>query len=42
MHKIFLMEKVMLAFEYEPLVLSPKLKTSNEKEDKGNNDGVGP
>jgi hypothetical protein len=36
------MEKVMLAFEYEPLVLSPKLKTSNEKEDKGNNDGVGP
>jgi len=36
------MEKVMLAFEYEPLVLSLKLKTSNEEEDKGNNDGVGP
>ncbi len=42
MHKIFQMEKVMVAFEYEPLVLSLELKTSNEKEDKGNNDGVGP
>jgi len=42
MHKISQMEKVMLAFEYEPLVLSLKLKTSNEEEDKGNNDGVGP
>ncbi len=42
MHKISQMEKVMLTFEYEPLVLSLELKTSNEEEDKGNNDGVGP
>jgi hypothetical protein len=36
------MEKVMLAFEYEPLILSLEPKTSNQEEDKGNNDGVRP
>jgi len=35
------MEKVMPSFEYEPLVLSPKPKTSNEEENKGDIDGVG-
>jgi hypothetical protein len=34
MHKMFLMEKVMLAFEYEPLVLSQELETLNEEEKK--------
>jgi hypothetical protein len=31
MHKIFQMEKPMPSFEYEPLVLSLELKTSNEE-----------
>ncbi len=39
---IFQMEKVMPSFEYEPLIFSPELETSNEKEDKGNIDGAGP
>jgi len=39
-HIISQMEKVMPAFEYEPLVLSPKPKTSNEEENKGDIDGV--
>ncbi len=41
-HKIFQMEKVMPSFEYEPLIIFPKPKTSNEEEDKGNTDGAGP
>jgi len=36
------MEKIMPSFEYEPLVLSPKPKTSNEEENKGDTDGVTP
>jgi hypothetical protein len=36
------MEKVMPSFEYEPLVLSPKLETSNEEENRGDTYGVGP
>jgi hypothetical protein len=36
------MERVMPSFEYEPLVLLPKLKTSNELKDKGDTCGVGP
>ncbi len=32
----------MPSFEYEPLILSPKPKISNEKEDKGDIDGAGP
>jgi len=36
------MEKVMSAFDYEPLILSQEPKTSDEEEDGGNNDGVGP
>ncbi len=32
----------MLAFEYEPLVFSPKLETLNKEEDKGDIGGVGP
>jgi len=31
MHKISQMEKVMPSFEYEHVVLSPKLETSNEE-----------
>ncbi len=41
-HKIYQMEKVMPPFEYEPLVFFPKLETSYEEEDKGNNDGARP
>jgi hypothetical protein len=41
-HMIFQMEKIMLPFEYEPLILYLKLETSNEEEDKGDIDGVGP
>ncbi len=41
-HMIFQMEKVMPSFEYEPLVLSPKLETSNEEENRGDTYGVGP
>jgi hypothetical protein len=36
------MEKVMLPFEYELLILSLEPKTSNEEENKGDIDGVGP
>jgi hypothetical protein len=36
------MEKVMASFEYEPLFLSPKLKTLDEEKDKGGIGGVGP
>jgi hypothetical protein len=36
------MEKVMPSFEYEPLILSPKLETSYEEEDKGDIDGARP
>jgi hypothetical protein len=32
------MEKVIPSFEYEPLVLFPKLESSGEEEDKGNTD----
>ncbi len=32
----------MLTFEYEPLVLSLELETSNEEKDRGNINGVGP
>ncbi len=32
----------MPSFEYEPLVMFPKPKTSNEEEDKGDTDGEGP
>ncbi len=41
-HKISQMEEVMPSFEYEPLVLSPKLETSNEEENRGDTYGVGP
>jgi hypothetical protein len=41
-HKIFQMEKVIPSFQYEPLVLTPKPKTSDEEEYKGHIDGVGP
>jgi hypothetical protein len=36
------MERVMPSFEYEPLVLFPKLMTLGEEKDRGNIDGVGP
>ncbi len=42
MHMIFQMEKVMLAFEYEPLVFSLEPKTLDEKKDKGDTSGAGP
>ncbi len=42
MHKISRMEKVIPSFQYEPLVFTPKPKTSNEGEKKGNFDGVRP
>ncbi len=42
MHRISQMEKVIPSFQYEPLVLSLELETSNEEEDIGNIDGVGP
>ncbi len=32
----------MPSFEYEPLVMFLELETSNEEEDKGDIDGVGP
>jgi hypothetical protein len=41
-HKKIQMEKVIPSFEYEPLVLSPKLKTSYEEEDRGDIHGVRP
>ncbi len=36
------MEKVMPSFEYKPLVLSLKLETSNEEEDRRDTDGAWP
>jgi hypothetical protein len=36
------MEKVMPLFEYEALIISPKPKTLDEEEDKGDTYGVGP
>lgn len=42
MHKISQMEKVMPAFECEPLVFSPKPETLDEEEDKGDIGGAGP
>jgi len=41
-HMIFQMEKVMPSFEYEPLVLFPKLDTSNEEKNRGDIDGTKP
>ncbi len=41
-HMIFQMENVMPPFEYKPLVLFIKLEISNEEENKGDIDGVGP
>ncbi len=35
------MEKIMPSFEYESLILFPKLKTSDEEKDKGDTNGVG-
>jgi len=42
MHKISQMEKVIPFFQYEPLILIPKSKTSNEEEERGQTNGVGP
>ncbi len=36
------MKKVIPSFQYEPLVLIQKPKTSNEEEDRGNTDGAKP
>jgi len=36
------MEKVIPSFQYEPLVFTPKPKSLNEEEKRGNIDGVGP
>ncbi len=41
-HRISQMEKVIPSFQYEPLVLTPKLKTSYEEENKGNTNGARP
>jgi len=41
-HTNFQMEKFMPSFEYEPLVLFLKPKTSNEEKYIGNINGVGP
>jgi len=41
-HMISQMEKIMPLFEYEPLIMSPKLKTLDEEEDKRDTNGVGP
>jgi hypothetical protein len=42
MHRISQMGKVIPSFQYEPLVLSPKLETSNEEKYKGNTNGAIP
>jgi hypothetical protein len=42
MHKIYQMEKVIPSFQYEPLVFISELETSNEEEDRGNTNGIGP
>jgi hypothetical protein len=39
---IFQMEKGMPSFEYETLILSLELETSDEEKDRGDTDGVGP
>jgi hypothetical protein len=36
------METVMPLFEYGPLALSPELEISDEEENKGDTNGVGP
>jgi hypothetical protein len=36
------MEKVMPSFDYEPIVLFPKLETSYEEEDKRDTNGARP
>jgi hypothetical protein len=37
------MEKVIPSFQYEALILPPKLETANEEEEeRGNNDGAKP
>jgi hypothetical protein len=36
------MEKVMSSFEYEPLVMSLELKTSDEEENRGDTNGARP
>jgi len=36
------MEKIMPSFEYEPLVLSLELESSDEKKDRGDIDGARP
>jgi hypothetical protein len=36
------MEKVMPSFEYEPLVMSPKLETLDEEKDRRDIDGARP
>jgi hypothetical protein len=41
-HMIFQMEKIMPPFEYEHLVLSLELETSDEEEDIGDTDGACP
>jgi hypothetical protein len=41
-HKISQMERVMPSFEYEPLVMFPKLEISDEEENRGDTNGVGP
>jgi len=42
MHKISQMEKVIPFFQYEPLVMTLKSKSSYEEEKRGKIDGVGP
>jgi hypothetical protein len=42
MHKLSQMEKVIPFFQYEALVFTPKSKTSDEEEERGQIDGVGP
>ncbi len=41
-HKISQMEKVILLFQYQLLVLTPKLETSNEEKKKEQIDGAKP
>ncbi len=36
------MEKVIPSFQYEALILPPKLETAYEEEERGNNDGAKP
>jgi hypothetical protein len=36
------MENVIPSFQYEPLIFSSELETSNEEEDRGNTNGVKP